>query len=650
MQNWWKNLFLKKKLIVIVGSVGAVLVFQLTIIIVIVNLLTTIRILVAGESYWSKAHKDAVKELTSYVLTSDPNAYNNFLEELKVSLGDKVAREELGKKNGFNEALVSEGLLQGKSHPEDIRYVIPILRTIYSNDQFQQVLDIWKDGDLAISRLIALGEKIHLEINTNKKLSEDQMTNYVQEISRTSKIITEFELKFSNKLGDLSRMIEYLMKWTLTIILITVISVGFFIVASANRAFSKSLKAIMNVVSEVKNGNFDQRLDIKARDEIGILSEKLNGMFASLKEQIAGRKFAEEGQSQLKILADAMPQIVFITDPTGTMKFCNQRLWDYIGKPPCNPQNLRWTEYIHPEDLKLLTKRLASSAREGVLLEQEFRIRNHHGDYFWVLGRAIPEIGSNGSIVQWYGTATNIQVLKNIQNELESSVKVRDSFLSIASHELKTPLTTFKLQNQLRFRYFEKGQHERFSIEALGKILSEDKVQIDKLTKLVDDMLDISRIQNNSLRIEKSEFELSNFLENIIQSSDANAKEFGVSISLLGQEKILVNWDSIRIEQVLFNLISNAFKYGNGTDVKLEYKCSKNIVSLSISDRGLGIRPEDKEKIFCQYERGAVTYGISGLGLGLFIVKQIVEAHKGSIEVESQLGSGSTFILKLPQA
>lgn len=231
---------------------------------------------------------------------------------------------------------------------------------------------------------------------------------------------------------------------------------------------------------------------------------------------------------------------------------------------------------------------------------------------------------------------------------VQRAVQTRDEFMSIASHELKTPLTSLKLQAQIRDRDVKRGNFRRFAPENLPKLIAEDEKQVNRLIRLVEDMLDVSRINTGKITFSAENFDLSELVRDTISRYSSQFEMAGVDLKLQAEHPIVGNWDRFRIEQVLVNLLTNAIKYGNGKPVEVSVSDISGHAVLKVRDQGLGISQKDQARIFEQFERAVAGNNISGLGLGLFISRKIVEAHQGSIEVESAEGEGSAFIVKLP--
>jgi signal transduction histidine kinase len=227
--------------------------------------------------------------------------------------------------------------------------------------------------------------------------------------------------------------------------------------------------------------------------------------------------------------------------------------------------------------------------------------------------------------------------------ELHHAISSRDQFLSIASHELKTPLTSMKLQNEIRRRAMKKRDLDYFSFEKLETMAIKDDQQLSRLTRLVDDMLDISRIVAGKLSMNLEDFDLLEVVNEVVDRILPQAAVTGTDISVKGSGSFPVHWDAYRIEQVLTNLLTNAIRYGSGKPVQIELSSEKGYTQIAVCDSGIGISGGDLGRIFGRFERAVSANEVPGLGLGLFISKEIVEAHGGTLTVESTFGQGSVF-------
>jgi PAS domain S-box-containing protein len=249
-----------------------------------------------------------------------------------------------------------------------------------------------------------------------------------------------------------------------------------------------------------------------------------------------------------------------------------------------------------------------------------------------------------GSVLEF----RDITELKNYELSLKSAIEARDEFLSIASHELKTPLTSLIMQTQLQKRMMSKDDSRAFSKERVSQLIEQFDRLFGRLNRLIEDMLDISRISSGRLNIQKEEFDIFQLTKEVVQRMTGEMIAAGCGRPEISGQSVNGHWDALRIEQVLLNLITNAIRYGKGKPIAIKVMQESEVVKIAVIDHGIGITPENQIKIFQRFERAVNASEISGLGLGLYISEQIIKAHGGKIWVESELGQGSTFYVELP--
>lgn len=243
-----------------------------------------------------------------------------------------------------------------------------------------------------------------------------------------------------------------------------------------------------------------------------------------------------------------------------------------------------------------------------------------------------------------------LEELRSTQTELQHAVKMRDEFMSIVSHELRTPLNGLILETQLRKLQLGKGNTEAFSLDKLRAMNTRDERQIMSLIRLIEDMLDISRIRTGKLSIRPAEFDLAKLVGNVVENYSAQFVLSQCTISLQAEQPVLGCWDEFRVEQVITNLLTNAMRYGRGAPVHVSVRADQASAYVVVRDQGIGINEEDQQRIFQQFERASNNAVMCGLGLGLYISDQIVRAHGGCIRLESTPGQGACFEVVLPLA
>jgi PAS domain S-box-containing protein len=241
------------------------------------------------------------------------------------------------------------------------------------------------------------------------------------------------------------------------------------------------------------------------------------------------------------------------------------------------------------------------------------------------------------------------QAIENarLYGEAQAAVAARDEFLSIASHELRTPLTALRLALENMRRVSSREALDRLSPQYVERVLATAERQGQRLEKLVAALLDVSRIQMGRLELDVEEVELGATVQEALAHIEDEAAQTGSTLEVRG-EPVRGYWDRLRISQVVTNLLSNAVKYGAGKPVDVEFGPRGDRAWLTVRDRGIGIDPADQPLIFERFERAVSSRNYGGLGLGLYIVKRIVEAHGGTIRVESKPGEGAAFSVELP--
>nr|BDT27562.1 ATP-binding protein [Bacteriovorax sp. HI3] len=323
-------------------------------------------------------------------------------------------------------------------------------------------------------------------------------------------------------------------------------------------------------------------------------------------------------------------------------------------------------DYINPSALALMKMEIEELI--GYTIWEVFP--SLRGSVFEEAYHKAMDLGENASIIgyfpdfgRWYqvwaypfnqGIAVSfidINESKRLEQKLNEAIIVRDDFLSISSHELNTPLTSLKIQSQLLKRDIVSGNPKAFEEARIRRFSDHTEKQVSRLTRLIDDMLDVARIRSGKLTIKKETFDLAQFVKEVVIRMDPHFKVAGLEypeFKITGCTQVIGEWDSMRIEQVISNLINNAIRYGEGKPIALALECKGNKIIFSVKDHGIGIEKSSMERIFDRFERASEKQQTKGLGLGLYIANQIIAAHNGRIWAESTVGEGSTFYVELP--
>ncbi len=326
------------------------------------------------------------------------------------------------------------------------------------------------------------------------------------------------------------------------------------------------------------------------------------------------------------------------------------RLMGNIGEEKIDASD--WHEHLSESELRILPhgnsvaiplKRSESEVARGILVVGLSAIIRFDENYKNFLLDAAREIA----------LAIESEEQSRYRTESEEALKLaitaRDEFLSIASHELKTPITALKLQLQLARRSMRPDLPLNLTPERFRKVLDSSINQVDRLTKLVDDLLDVSRIQAGKMQMDKCPVDLGMLVSDVVDRFSDQFKINGCETKVDIKASPMIMADLFRIEQVVTNLLTNALKYGDGSPIHISVDAKDGKAELIVRDFGMGINKNMQDKIFERFERAISHDNISGLGLGLYITKQIVESHHGEILVNSELAVGSTFTILIPE-
>jgi len=349
----------------------------------------------------------------------------------------------------------------------------------------------------------------------------------------------------------------------------------------------------------------------------------------------------------LQWLADALPQKVWLADAHGHPYYLNKQWYDYTGLTAQELKDGTWVQVLHPEDVASHYHTWQRALMTGVDALCEVRLRSKAGVYRWHSISGLAQRSAEGKILLWVSICTDIDEQKRTEQTLkmsEKNLRRRDDFISMASHELKTPLAVLKMQTQLlQKRLAKQGFHEFAA--ALVRI----EAQIQKLERLNRDLLDVAKVQAGRLDYVQETVDLDELLSEIAEAMQQLHPTH--TIMRRGAAKTHLVGDRDRLGQVFTNLLSNAIKYSpTAATVELEIGSSAEAITVCVRDHGIGIPREQRENIFERYYRAVDprTNAFPGLGMGLYIVAAIVKDHGGTITVESEIGTGSAFQVTLP--
>ena len=368
---------------------------------------------------------------------------------------------------------------------------------------------------------------------------------------------------------------------------------------------------------------------------------------------ITDRKRAEEAlrrsEERYRAVALASSQAVWSWDPeTGAGAFDEtQRWWEEVtGQSPADQAVTGWLDVVHPDDRPQARASWTTSLATGVPYEVEYRVRDRTGGCRFVRATGVPLLGPGGGVREWVGTLADITSAKEAELELKEADRRKDRFLAMLAHELRNPLAPIRNAAQvLRLPALNPERLEK----ARGMI---DR-QVAHMARLIDDLLDVSRISQGKILLRNEPVDLAALVRATVEDHRELIEEAGLSLALeLPAEPVLMEGDPTRLAQALGNLLQNAVKFtGSGGRVSVRLADGPDRAEIRVEDTGVGMEPEILDRLFQPFSQADQTLDRSrgGLGLGLALVKGLVELHGGSVVAASRgRDQGSSFTLRLP--
>ncbi len=382
-------------------------------------------------------------------------------------------------------------------------------------------------------------------------------------------------------------------------------------------------------------------LSIAAHAAISIDKTRL---FEAAEEE---RKKAEESEQQYRLLAEVMPQLVWTSTPEGRVDWCNQRWYEATGLTIQEMLESGGLKAIHPEDRQRTQERWMAAILTGTPHEVEFRLQSPFGGYRWYLSRGLPLKDANGRIMKWFGTCTDIDDRKRAEAEAREASRMKSEFVSNVSHELRTPLNAII------------GYSTLMRDEVFGALIEAQKQPLEgvlrnakDLLSLINDLLDLSKIESGKMSVDLEKIDLAALLKEIVSGMQPLIDKKLLSIEYRMNPLPQIESDVNKLKQVFVNLISNAIKFTEKGSIVLlaSERREEEGIEIAVQDTGIGIPPDALPKIFEAFHQAdaTTTRKFGGTGLGLAIVKELVGLLNGRINVESELEKGSTFTVFLP--
>ncbi|MES2377772.1 MAG: PAS domain-containing protein [Bacteroidota bacterium] len=385
----------------------------------------------------------------------------------------------------------------------------------------------------------------------------------------------------------------------------------------------------------IATGNPQYRTDGSFAGYIGACTDITEKTLAEHQLQLKNEELNDQIK-QFEFVTGFMPVQLWTATINGELDYVNQRTLDFFGVEREKIIGPEWILHVHPDDRDDCAEAWSHSLQTGELYQFEFRLRDKDGNYKWHLARALPFI-TDGKIIKWFGTNTDIDEQKILQRQ-------KDDFLGIASHELKTPVTSIKAYAQVLGAMLTKEGETR-----KAEMVLRMDAQVNRLTNLIGDLLDVTKINSGKLQFNKTWFDFNNAISETVEDLQHTTNKHKLIKEFTKTGEIFSDKD--RISQVITNLITNAIKYSPYSDqIIIKTKMHEGQVMVSVVDFGIGIPADKTELIFEQFYRvsGNKEQTFPGLGLGLYISSEIIKRESGKIWVNSVEGKGSDFCFTLP--
>ena len=568
-----------------------------------VKVLAAVRAYVGGESLWSKARHEAVQNLLDYAQTRDPGHYARYEAALTVPLGDRQARHEMERPDP-DMARIRAGFIQGGNHPDDIDGMVALFRRLGDQPLFSEALSAWVEGDALIDRLRDTARILRQEVERGD--APGTLGPTLRQLHQINDQLTGTEKRFSASLATASRLTESLL-------------VGAIVLAAG-------LLSVLSVAM----------------------------MRRSLARQAAHRRALEAANERWRLAADAAEVGLFEIDLTHDLIHMDGRASAFygLGDQGASLPRPQVRQMVDPQDRDTLRQGMSNSLNHGVVLRT--RHRTHGADGVTRLLETTGRMDHSGAqpgsrLVGVVRDVTTEQAQADLAAQRDAAEQVAEAqraFLSRLSHELRTPLNAILGFAQLlhldttRTLTDSQAQQVQWILSAGQQLLA-----------LVEDVLDLTKVEAGEIRMNLQPVDVGPALAASLAMLDGVATRHEVRfIDRLPASPLRVLADPQRLQQVLVNLLSNGCKYNRpGGHVTIDARQDGDDVVIQITDNGIGMAPEDAAQLFQPFKRVVSSaHYIEGTGLGLYIVKQLVERMRGDVTVDTREGLGSCFTLRLP--
>ncbi len=389
-------------------------------------------------------------------------------------------------------------------------------------------------------------------------------------------------------------------------------------------------------------------LDRRVRDRTAELAKTRGELAAQVQERDAALHSLRDSENQLHVLANAIPQLAVMVDSGGSSSWFNDRWYEYTGQLAEHMLDLGWQAVVDPEDLDRVVPRLRMVDPAGNAWQDTIRLRRHDGEPRWHLAIFVPLGDPRNRTSHWLGTFTDVTERMWLEEKLKRADRNKDEFVATLAHELRNPLAA--IRNCVLV--IKEAQHERALVDEFLEMAAR---QTENMTRLLDDLMDVSRIRQGKISLKLTLVDLASLVDQAIagRKPTLDARRIEVETRFPARP-VEIMADPLRIEQIVGNLIDNAAKYSeDGKRLRITLGTAGEHAVLRVRDQGVGIPPEMLGQVFDAFvQEGAPSHRAKGgVGIGLTLVRKLTELHGGTVEAASEgRGRGSEFVVRLPLA
>ncbi|HEX5472796.1 MAG TPA: PAS domain S-box protein, partial [Lacipirellulaceae bacterium] len=379
----------------------------------------------------------------------------------------------------------------------------------------------------------------------------------------------------------------------------------------------------------------------------------IGGMAIDITDRKRAEEALRESEQRFRNMADHAPVMIWVTEADGSCSFLGKTWYEFTGRSPAESLGFGWIDAIHPDDHFAARELFLEASAHHRPFRHEYRLLGKDAKYHWVIDAGLPRFGNQGEFLGYIGSVIDITDRKQMEEALrqrEASLKEadrrKDEFLALLAHELRNPLAPIRTGLELMRLAGDKP-------EVVEEVRTTMERQTRQMVRLIDDLLDVSRITRGTLELRKSRVELATVIESAVEAVRPLIDEMDHRLEIhLPKHPIVIDADPTRLAQVISNLLNNAAKYmSRGGQIDLVVEREESAVAISIKDNGIGIPREMIDRIFDMFIQvdASLERAHGGLGIGLTLVKRLVEMHGGSVEARSDgPNRGSEFLVQLP--